>query len=101
MPPKSVASDRIRMPEQHVRPGRGVPGYTGNVEIIPTKAPATYEATGVISTGDKPKDAEAKNSALSDRRALVEKAKALGIPANLKSAELEAAIAEKEAEANA
>lgn len=33
---KGEESQKYRYPEQHVRPGRGVPGYTGNVEVVPT-----------------------------------------------------------------
>jgi hypothetical protein len=34
---KGNESEKFRYPEQHVRAGRGVPGYTGSVEVIPTK----------------------------------------------------------------
>lgn len=86
---------KFRYPQQHVRPGRGVPGFTGNVEVIPTNKPDNQPV--VVSTGDKPQTVEAKQGGLAERQALVARAKELGIPANGKSAELKAAIAEAEA----
>lgn len=38
-----------RYPQQHVRPGRGVPGYTGNVEVYETPVPASYQGDGGIA----------------------------------------------------
>lgn len=51
MPSKAVEpGKRDRYPQQHVRPGRGVPGYTGDVEVYATKRPASYEGDGGVST---------------------------------------------------
>lgn len=33
------AQGKMRMPKQYVRPGRGVAGYTGNVEVYDSKRP--------------------------------------------------------------
>lgn len=39
-----------RYPQQHVRAGRGVPGYTGDVEVYETPRPSSYEGEGGVST---------------------------------------------------
>lgn len=39
-----------RYPQQHVRPGRGVPGYRGDVEVYATTKPASYEGDGGVGT---------------------------------------------------
>lgn len=79
-------------PPQHVRAGRGTPGYTGNVRLTDSKKKDPEKAAKLVTTGDKPKVVAAKVDGLAERRALVAKAKELGIPASGSNAELQAAI---------
>lgn len=52
---KAFETDKPRMPQQHVREGRGVPGYTGDVEVYETPVPKTLatdgEAAGITPEG--------------------------------------------------
>lgn len=50
MPPKATEGQKVRMPQQHVRQGRGVPGYKGDVEVYPTARPASLDSDGGIES---------------------------------------------------
>ncbi len=50
MTTKGVEGKKSRYPQQHVRPGRGVAGYTGNVEVYATKVPRSFEGDGGTAT---------------------------------------------------
>lgn len=82
---------KIRLPQQHVRPGRGVAGYSGgaNIEVYPTVNPYSRS---------EPEKIEARSQT---RAQLDAQAVELGInPDDFKTkAELQQAIADAEAKA--
>lgn len=51
---------RDRYPQQHVRAGRGTPGYTGNVEVYATAIPKSFEGDAGIHTLVTNEDADKK-----------------------------------------
>lgn len=72
MPMKGVEGKKDRYPQQHVRPGRGVAGYTGNVEVYATEVPRSYEGDGGVGTLAKA-DADYASMKNEDLRALLDK----------------------------
>lgn len=44
MADKGIEAKVARYPQQHVREGRGVPGYTGKVQVYDTAKPASLRA---------------------------------------------------------
>jgi hypothetical protein len=67
-----------RYPQQHVRPGRGVPGYQGDVEVYPTPRPASFEGDGGTATLKAKEEGWASKKA-DDLRAELE---SRGLPTN-------------------
>lgn len=61
MPSKAVESTgKPRYPQQHVRPGRGVPGYKGDVEVYKTPVPASFQEEGGTQSLAKRESTKAK-----------------------------------------
>ena len=54
--PQGTETQKMRMPKQYVRPGRGEAGYTGNVEVFDPKGEAKPKNVKTIS-GTKSKNA--------------------------------------------
>lgn len=56
MPSKAVESKKARYPQQHVREGRGTPGYSGNVDVYPTvnRSKAMAQRAQANAAGDIP-----------------------------------------------
>lgn len=71
MPPKAVEpGKRERYPQQHVRAGRGTPGYNGDVEVYETPVPKSFEGDGGIEnlkSKDSPKGTKAKDAPEGDK----------------------------------
>lgn len=103
MPPKATAQDpgrKIRLPQQHVRAGRGTAGYMGkNIEVYDTAVPRSYAGNaGVIKMSERAPAAEDRSKW--SRQKLDERAKELGLdPESFgNKGDVLAAIEAKEAE---
>jgi len=82
MPAKGVEPGaKDRYPQQHVRPGRGTPGYTGDVEVYATARPASYGSGDGGASTLAAKESDYSKMKVDDLRAALE-AKGLPVDGN-------------------